>query len=224
MGICFREHTQKIKVSSLALSTFRGRTVLLCCSSITGVSVSLCYFAKSVYFLDIFLGVIHGEGEANPPNFTGVPYERRKSDDKEVEEAVRSRRQQDGHPRVVGPRTVPESPVRATTRAVNETTADNRTTRRCCARRSERCSTTPDTVTSMSPRYHLNDHSNLLRGQPDKCVSASLHPGHLVLAIVGCERYFLHDFARYLPHFSVPASSQSVCFSAISALYIIELL
>ncbi|XP_077564257.1 monocarboxylate transporter 7-like isoform X1 [Haemaphysalis longicornis] len=36
------------------------RTVLLCCSSITGVSVSLCYFAKSVYFLDIFLGVIHG--------------------------------------------------------------------------------------------------------------------------------------------------------------------
>lgn len=36
------------------------RKVLLCCSSITGVSVSLCYFSKSVYFLDIFLGVIHG--------------------------------------------------------------------------------------------------------------------------------------------------------------------
>lgn len=37
------------------------RKVLLCCSSITGVSVSLCYFSKSVYFLDIFLGVIHGK-------------------------------------------------------------------------------------------------------------------------------------------------------------------
>lgn len=36
------------------------RKVLLTCSSVTGVSVSLCYFAKSVYFLDIFLGVIHG--------------------------------------------------------------------------------------------------------------------------------------------------------------------
>ncbi|XP_077535771.1 monocarboxylate transporter 9-like [Haemaphysalis longicornis] len=47
-------------VVGLLCRRYSCRTVLLCCSSITGVSVSLCYFAKSVYFLDIFLGVIHG--------------------------------------------------------------------------------------------------------------------------------------------------------------------
>ncbi|KAH6943813.1 hypothetical protein HPB50_027496 [Hyalomma asiaticum] len=47
-------------VTGVLCSRFSCRKVLLVCSFFTGIAVSLCYFAKSTYFIVVFFGIIHG--------------------------------------------------------------------------------------------------------------------------------------------------------------------
>lgn len=48
-------------VMGMLCRRFSCRAVILTCSFMTGIAVSVCYFAEGVLFLNIFFGIIHGE-------------------------------------------------------------------------------------------------------------------------------------------------------------------
>ncbi|XP_077509287.1 monocarboxylate transporter 3-like [Amblyomma americanum] len=47
-------------VMGMLCRRFSCRAVILACSFMTGIAVSVCYFAEGVLFLNIFFGIIHG--------------------------------------------------------------------------------------------------------------------------------------------------------------------
>ncbi|XP_054923984.2 uncharacterized protein [Dermacentor andersoni] len=59
-------------LTGLLCSRFSCRKVLLVCSFLTGIAVSMCYFAESTLFIVVFFGIINGYFRDRHGSYSGL--------------------------------------------------------------------------------------------------------------------------------------------------------